>query len=110
MYPYSSVVSNIQDKYIRVLYATDYTGVRIHLSSTVPDYTGVLIHLSCPVYDCTEVRTDLSCSVPDKCIRTTCSHEQDKTNVSVLQCSQEQNKKNVSVLQLEYGSICLVCY
>jgi hypothetical protein len=41
------------------LYVTDYTGVRIHLSCTVPDYTGILIHLSCPLYDCTEVRTHL---------------------------------------------------
>jgi ppGpp synthetase/RelA/SpoT-type nucleotidyltranferase len=65
MYPYSSVVSNIQDKCIRitcsheqdktnvirtdtfVLYVTDYTGVRIYLSFSVPDYTGVRIYLSC---------------------------------------------------------------
>jgi hypothetical protein len=35
MYPYSSVVSNLQDKCIRdtfVLYVTDYTGVRIYFS------------------------------------------------------------------------------
>jgi hypothetical protein len=68
---------------------------------TVPDYTKVLIHFS-----------------QYNCIRTQCSHDQNKKNVSVLQCSQEQNKKNVSILQCSQEQnkknlsvyICLVCY
>jgi hypothetical protein len=101
-----------------VLYVTDYTGIRIHLScmllttleygyiclvcywlhwSTdifvlyIADYTGVRIHLSCSVPDYTVAGTHLSCSVPDY------------PGVGIhLSC--------MLLTTLEYGYICIICY
>jgi GR25 family glycosyltransferase involved in LPS biosynthesis len=103
-----------------VLYVTDYTGVRIYLTCTVPDYTGVRIHLSC-MFLTTRSTDILSCM-----LRTTLKYgyiclvwywlhwSTDtfvlyvtdytgvriylpcvllKTNVSVLQCRQEQTRQ-----------------
>jgi hypothetical protein len=100
MCPCSSVVKNRTETF--VLYVTDYTGVGIHLSCSVPDYTGVRTQLSCSVLEYTGVRIHLSCMLLTTLeygyICLVCQ-EQKKINVSVLQCSQEQNKTNVSVLQ-----------
>jgi hypothetical protein len=84
MYPYTSVVSNIQEKCIRdtfVMYDTDYTGVRIHLSFMLlttrstdtfvlyaTDYTGVRIHLSFMIL--TTLEYGVVSNIQDKYIRT----------------------------------------
>jgi hypothetical protein len=98
MYPYSSVVSNIQDKCIR-----DYTGVRIHLSCMLlttrstdtfvlyaTDYIEVRIHLSCMLL--TTLEYGYICLVLFLTTRST----------DILSC--------MLLTTLKYGYLCLVWY
>jgi hypothetical protein len=65
MYPYFSVVSST-DTF--VLYVTDYTGVQLHLSCSVPDYTVAGTHVSCSVPDYTS-RDTFVLYVTDRVVR-----------------------------------------
>jgi hypothetical protein len=80
MYSYSSVVSNIQDKCIRTT-TLEYGYICLVLFVTtrgtdtfvlyVTDYTGVRIHLSCMLLTTLEYDTFvLFCNTQDKYIRT----------------------------------------